>query len=145
MVLVSIFIVLAVGILAFAYITSVYGHEVESKAVAEGVPLTDPFEQAYEQKLDWMHELEGELSTGKLDQSDYARQKTLLEKEALALLEQKEAYEKANLDGSKKDVEEMIQDRRMERIERSGGFCVKCGKPLQRSDQFCPSCGSKRD
>lgn len=40
-------------------------------------------------------------------------------------------------------IEKMIIDRRRERVERSAGFCPKCGKPIQQSDQYCPGCGEK--
>jgi rubrerythrin len=43
------------------------------------------------------------------------------------------------------NIEKMIQDRRMERVERSAGFCPCCGKPIQQSDNYCPGCGEKID
>jgi hypothetical protein len=46
-------------------------------------------------------------------------------------------------DANGAEIESLISSRRMERIERSAGFCVKCGSPLQRSDLFCPGCGLK--
>jgi len=27
-------------------------------------------------------------------------------------------------------------------VEKSGGFCPRCGKPVQKSDLFCPRCGA---
>jgi hypothetical protein len=40
-------------------------------------------------------------------------------------------------------IEELISERRMERKERSAGFCSKCGRPVQQSDIYCPGCGEK--
>lgn len=40
------------------------------------------------------------------------------------------------------DLEVMIADRRRARIEKAGGFCPQCGKPVQKSDRFCPGCGA---
>jgi hypothetical protein len=39
-------------------------------------------------------------------------------------------------------LEEMIANRRQGRVEKSGGFCPRCGKPVQKSDLFCPRCGA---
>jgi hypothetical protein len=44
---------------------------------------------------------------------------------------------------AKPDIEKMIDERRMERAERSAGFCSRCGSPIQQSDIFCPGCGEK--
>lgn len=40
------------------------------------------------------------------------------------------------------DLEVMIANRRRVRIEKAGGFCPQCGKPVQKSDRFCPGCGA---
>lgn len=39
------------------------------------------------------------------------------------------------------DLETLLASRRRERSEKSGGFCPKCGRPVQKSDRFCPKCG----
>ena len=41
------------------------------------------------------------------------------------------------------ELEQQIASRRREHPEKTGGFCPKCGKPIQKSDQFCPKCGAK--
>jgi hypothetical protein len=41
------------------------------------------------------------------------------------------------------DVEVLIASRRRVRPEKAGGFCPKCGSPMQRSDRFCPKCGGQ--
>jgi rubrerythrin len=143
MVLLSVFIVLAVGILSFAYITNGFNAEGQKRLPA-GVDAGDLLDSAYEQKVHWLRDLESDLVTGKIGETDYSEQKQVLEREALMLLAQKESRLKAQNSNEQKDVEELIQDRRLERLERSAGFCSKCGQPLQRSDQFCPSCGNKK-
>jgi predicted amidophosphoribosyltransferase len=40
-------------------------------------------------------------------------------------------------------LEAIIASRRRERSEKAGGFCPKCGRPVQKSDYFCPRCGAK--
>lgn len=143
MVLLSVFIVLAIGILAFAYITNVFNPAAQ-KGLPAGIEPGKLVDRAYEQKIHWLRDLESDLATGKIGETDYSEQKRALEQEALVLLAQKESRLKAQNSNEQKDVEELIQDRRLERLERSAGFCSKCGQPLQRSDQFCPSCGNKK-
>lgn len=140
----SIFIILAVGILAFAYITSVFGRDMAQNSLDEGQAAATMSGQDYQQKLQWLKELEAEYETGKIESQDYLRQQSMLQTDALEALAKMKAISSLNREKETKEVEERIHDRRMERVERSAGFCVKCGKPLQRSDQFCPHCGSKR-
>jgi hypothetical protein len=40
------------------------------------------------------------------------------------------------------DLEQKIASRRRLRQGKAGGFCPKCGKPVQEVDRFCPKCGS---
>ena len=40
------------------------------------------------------------------------------------------------------DLEALISIRRGSRQEKAGGFCPRCGKPVQKSDRFCPKCGA---
>jgi ribosomal protein S27AE len=39
------------------------------------------------------------------------------------------------------DLEALIAARRKQRVERSAGFCPRCGKAITVADRFCPSCG----
>jgi len=45
--------------------------------------------------------------------------------------------------GSDDELEALISARRRLRQEKAGGFCHKCGSPLQKSDRFCPKCGAE--
>ena len=40
------------------------------------------------------------------------------------------------------DLEQRIAVRRRSMGEKAGGFCPKCGRPVQVSDRFCPKCGA---
>ncbi len=40
------------------------------------------------------------------------------------------------------DLEQRIALHRRERQGKAGGFCPKCGKPVQATDRFCPKCGT---
>lgn len=39
------------------------------------------------------------------------------------------------------ELEDLIASRKRSRPESTGGFCPKCGKPVQKSDKFCSKCG----
>jgi hypothetical protein len=40
------------------------------------------------------------------------------------------------------DLEQKIAARRRLSQSKAGGFCPKCGKPVQEIDRFCPKCGA---
>lgn len=40
------------------------------------------------------------------------------------------------------ELEQRIASRRRSMQEKAGGFCPKCGLPVQASDRFCPRCGA---
>lgn len=40
------------------------------------------------------------------------------------------------------DLEQRIASRRRTRQGKAGGFCPKCGRPVQAADRFCPRCGA---
>ncbi len=48
----------------------------------------------------------------------------------------------ATMVGRDDDLEQLIASRRKQRQEKSGGFCPKCGRPVQKSDKFCSNCGA---
>jgi hypothetical protein len=47
----------------------------------------------------------------------------------------------ARIEVTDDDLESMISARRRSRVNKSAGFCPKCGKPVMVTDRFCPSCG----
>ena len=44
--------------------------------------------------------------------------------------------------GEEDEVEALVTARRKARLEKAGGFCPKCGKPVTKTDQFCSRCGA---
>ena len=40
------------------------------------------------------------------------------------------------------DLEQKIASRRRSMQGKAGGFCPKCGRPVQTTDHFCPRCGA---
>ena len=143
MVLTSLFIIISLGIVAFAIITRPF-HEVALQEADSQPRLPDEdWSAAHEKAAVWLNDLELEYSAGKLDEQDYDHQKSALEKEISRIEEQMfSIQQKTDLSDGKK-IESMITDRRKTRVERSAGFCVKCGAPLTSSDLFCSKCGLK--
>ncbi len=143
MVITFVFILLAVGILTFAVITQPF-YEVSRNETKTKEGLTDPTSViAYEKHQDWLRDLDIEFSAGKISAQDYQAQKKLLSAEIIRLEQQVQPAEVLPAGSGDVEIESLISSRRMERVERSAGFCVKCGSPLQRSDLFCPGCGLK--
>ena len=52
-----------------------------------------------------------------------------------------DAASTAKAEVSDDDIESVLASRRKSRKTKAGGFCPKCGKPIQVTDRFCPSCG----
>jgi len=149
MVLTTIFITLAVGVLAFAVITqplydvSTSEKKAEDLSSPAGLPSVENLLAAHQKYTIWLQDLEIEHSAGKIDQQDFMRQRDILQQEDKELLNQLSELDRSIVGEGGQQIERLILNRRMERVERSAGFCVKCGSPLQRSDQFCPNCGLK--
>lgn len=149
MVLTTIFITLAVGVLAFAVITqplydvSTSEKKAEDLSSPAGLPSVENLLAAHQKYTIWLQDLEIEHSAGKIDQQDFIRQRNMLQQEDKNLLNQLSELDRSAVGEGGQQIERLILNRRMERVERSAGFCVKCGSPLQRSDQFCPNCGLK--
>ena len=40
------------------------------------------------------------------------------------------------------ELEQKIASRRRTHQGKAGGFCPKCGRPVQAADRFCPKCGA---
>jgi hypothetical protein len=40
------------------------------------------------------------------------------------------------------DLEQRIASHRRTHQGKAGGFCPKCGRPVQAADRFCPRCGA---
>ena len=139
----SILLIIAVGVLVIALITRPFSGMISSADRDDTQPMSDEITNRYKQKLQWLRDLEIELQAGKVDLEDYSRQKAALQTEAIVLLNELEQSPTQPDSVGTELLEHMITDRRMERSERSAGFCVKCGGPVQRSDQFCPICGMK--
>ena len=112
-----------------------------------------------------LQELDFDYSLGKIPDEDYPAQRNLLLQRGAEVLSQLDAdrlekaiasrraqqkrpaaapRQKANGVLSPDDaLEQQIAFRRRQQPEKAGGFCPKCGKPVQKSNQFCPKCGAK--
>jgi hypothetical protein len=101
----------------------------------------------YELVLKHLKDLEFEKQLGKISAVDFEFLRGDYQKQAVELLVLLgEPVEAENPDSSlliNSEIEHLVIDRRMQRRERSAGFCSKCGKTIQKSDRFCPKCGAK--
>jgi hypothetical protein len=77
---------------------------------------------------------------GRGDGDDGRDTEERLEK-AIAARRADAALAKAEVEVTDEDLEALISSRRKGRINKSAGFCPRCGKPVMVTDRFCPSCG----
>jgi hypothetical protein len=138
-----IFILLAVGILAFAVITQPF-YEVSLEETQNQNGMSDSVLTASQSLYtNWLRDLEIDHMAGKISEQDYQTQKKQITARLVLAKENQVPQTLVNGDAGVPAVEALIQDRKSERVERSAGFCTQCGGPLQQSDLFCPSCGLK--
>jgi len=122
-----------------------------------------------EQVLNILQELDFDFKLGKIQQDDYAVQRTQLLTKGSVILKELEAVENAirksrpksvaveraiadrraaSASGPKKplvaddELERKIAARRRDRNDQSAGFCPQCGQAIQMSDKFCSKCGA---
>lgn len=89
------------------------------------------------QRLDALQSAPGEKQ---VSASDAARQ--LEEAVAVRRADSQAARVPVVAAASEDSLENLIAARRRARQERFGGFCPKCGRPVQKSDKFCSHCGA---
>jgi len=70
MVTTSIFIILAVGVLAFAVITQPLYDISASELKSESIPQVESTAAAYRERMRWLYDLDIELFAGKIEQMD---------------------------------------------------------------------------
>ena len=122
-----------------------------------------------EQVLNILQELDFDFKLGKIQQDDYAVQRTQLLTKGSVILKELEAVENAirksrpksddveraianrraaSASGPKQplvaddELERKIAARRRDRNDSSAGFCPQCGQAIQMSDKFCSKCGA---
>ena len=101
-----------------------------------------------------LQELDFDYAMGKVPEEDYparrdslrqAGAKVLRDLDNLAPAGKSQQAAKAAgpvvLSPEDEALERMIASRRRANTEKSGGFCPKCGNPVQKSDKFCSRCG----
>jgi hypothetical protein len=143
MVLTSLFVILAIGVLAYAVITQpFYGERLQGEHV-DGSAKKLECVLRLQQRQSWLQDLETAFASGQLEEADYAHQRGQISQEVEQSRAELTSLEHEFPAEGQEVIESMISYRRQQRAERSAGFCVKCGAPLQMSDQFCPKCGLK--
>ncbi len=112
-----------------------------------------------------LQELDFDNALGKIPEQDFPVQRAILMQKGSDVLRQLDELEPARSNAqisaedrleaaiearradsagasqSLDDVELAIAARRRVRLDKSAGFCPKCGNPLQTSDSFCSKCG----
>ena len=147
--IVTIFVFLLILIVAIIIVSRPFFFT--SNDVEETIEGSDgsKFEEGYKQVLAQIRDLEFESGLGKVSPEDHEILLGEYQRRAAVLLEQIEksrAEKTPIIDESQiPEVEKMITDRKMQRSERSAGFCANCGNSLQKSDRFCPKCGTRTD
>ncbi len=112
-----------------------------------------------------LQELDFDHSLGKIPEEDYPAQRNLLLQRGAEIWSQLDADQLEKAIASRRAqqkqpatqphpksnglhtpddaLEQQIASRRRQQPEKTGGFCPKCGKPIQKSDKFCPKCGAQ--
>ncbi len=126
----------------------------------------------YDQILSAIQELEFDHTLGKIPTEEFPQQRTSLLRSAADVLRQLDTIQgkapQATVDerieaaitarrvaaavtagenstpaGNEDEaLETLIAMRRGARQAQAGGFCPRCGRPVQKSDRFCPKCGA---
>jgi hypothetical protein len=143
MVLTSLFVILAIGVLAYAVITQpFYGEHPQGQETEKENQQSDCLLRLRQQQF-WLQDLEVAFASGRVEEADYQRQRGQISSEIIACQSELATLAAESPAEGQGEIESMISTRRQQRAERSAGFCVKCGAPLQMSDQYCPKCGLK--
>jgi len=162
----AIFFTLAIFILVAMYLYAPF-MERRARRVTEEEHELSTLMAERDRVINALQELDFDFKLGKIPTEDYPVQRTdLLQKGADILrkidsfspipastqdeetrLEKAIAARRADAaaeprpEVSDEDIESIISSRRKNRKVKAGGFCPKCGKPIQATDRFCPSCG----
>ncbi len=162
----SIFLVLAVIVVVFAYLYAPFTARARRLRNGETHQVSS-LKAERDRVINSLQELDFDFNLGKIPEGEYPEQRAaLLQKGADILrkldelapvsssaLNAEARIEKATAAGradsaatsavldSDDDIEAMIAERRKGHKSKSAGFCPKCGKPILSADKFCPSCG----
>ena len=163
----SIFLVLAVIVVVFAYL---YAPFTARARRARGVETHEisALKAERDRVINSLQELDFDFNLGKIPEGEYPEQRAILLQKGADILRKLDELapvsssalnaeariEKATAAGradaatgsasiaeNDEDIEAMIAERRKSHKSKSAGFCPKCGKPVLVADKFCPSCG----
>ncbi len=140
----------------------------EQKAVGDAERLRSSLMAERDRVLAALQELDFDNALGKIPAEDYPDQRSLLMAQGADVLHKLDEIEPAPLKPSRSiedrieaaiaarradsavipadiptpdEIELAIAAHRRDRLEKSIGFCPKCGNPIQKSDVFCSRCG----
>ena len=163
----SIFLVLAVIVVVFAYLYAPFTSRARRLRNGE-THQTSTLKAERDRVINSLQELDFDFNLGKIPDGEYPEQRAALLQKGADILRKLDELapvsssainaeariEKATAAGradssanpaaladSDDDIETMIAERRKIYKSKSAGFCPKCGKPVLVADKFCPSCG----
>lgn len=142
----SILIILALGLLAAAFIARpLVGHK--SASIAEEDRRLSTLQAERDRVLDALQELDSDHAMKKIIQGDYQIQRATLLARGAEILKAIDKMEAVAVESSSEmDVEAELEAAvaRLRRVQRgtSGGFCGACGGAVVAGDSFCSHCGA---
>jgi NADH pyrophosphatase NudC (nudix superfamily) len=160
----SILLILSAALLSGVFISRPFSKSMEEEKLATKADLQKVEHQRssllaeQDRLITTLRDLDFDYKMGKIPESDFPDQRMALLNAGAAVLRQLDeidtqhkgvvaetvAQESASrIQMNDDELEALIEERRRSRMEKSNGFCPKCGKPTRKSDRFCPRCGAQ--
>lgn len=149
----SILAILALAIFAFTFITRPLFEKKGFKETYHGRQLSNLLAER-ERILTILQELDMDYTMGKIDERDYADQRSALVRRGATILKnidlQREAHDLRGESGEAVSaaeqleslVEAAIAQKRTPKSEVLSNYCGQCGNALYAGDKFCSRCGA---
>ncbi len=160
----ALFLILALALLVGMYLSRPFFSLENEQPAAEAQPAEQQEEQLRsallgerERLLTALQELDFDHYLGKIPEEDYGLQRAALAHEAAEVLRRLDELPPLEplevpaaaavpaapvvVEPPDEKLELLIATHRRDRLEKSVGFCPRCGKPIKKSDKFCSRCG----
>jgi NADH pyrophosphatase NudC (nudix superfamily) len=157
----ALFLILALALLVGMYLSRPFFSLESEHNAPEGEPAEQHEGQLLAERdrlLSALQELDFDHYLGKIPEEDYPPQRAALAHdtaEVLRRLDELPPLEEARevpavaaapaapvaVEPPDEKLELLISSHRRSRLEKSIGFCPRCGKPVKKSDKFCSRCG----
>jgi hypothetical protein len=167
----SIFLILALLIPVVLYISRPLMERTSPKVSRAGQDISTLLAER-DQVIATLQELEIDYNLGKIPSENYPTQRTVLLQHGADILRKIDSFQLSPNPATSEaavsmrhpspdtghnsvkkngpavspvpddELEQLIANRRRTMQGKAGGFCPKCGRPVQVSDRFCPKCGA---